>query len=308
MSSSKLVQGATLSAITVTMLAIVGCNDSTVISPFQSAVPRATVTFEVPATSGGVIESSRQVSFDRGNVGQISVLHTTESLVQIALTARAADVAPVGRADRTQRGPDGTLTQVHLERTEAGAPYSRVEIRDGAKLLYIVDSEWERQGENFVLIRRKYERFGTNGEAYRSSISFRSSSDKGNPNFVSTGFAASRIASNGPDAQTNKLDLSTAFVITDDCDGGGVIRHAGIAMASMEEPCEGGHCVLKFLSMTAAGAAATLLGTASTFGLIATAASGGALTPVEAGLVTAYFLAEGLFLDRLDNYLNCLEQ
>lgn len=271
MPANKLMQGGTLSVVTGTMFAIVGCNDATVVSPFKNAVPRATVTLETPAPLGGVVESSRQVSFERGSVGQISMMHTAESLVQIVVRGKEADVAPVGRVDRTQRGPDGSRTQVRLERTEAGAPYSRVEVRDGTKLLYIVNSEWERQGDNFVLIDRKYERLGTNGEAYRSRISFRSSSYKGNLSWVSTGFATSQIASNDPHKSLGRSEFSTTFVEDDGCgDGGGYIRYAGISTAAMEEPCVGGHCILKFAAMTLAGAAATVLATTATMGFVAT--------------------------------------
>jgi len=76
-------------------------------------------------------------------------------------------------------------------------------------------------------------------------------------------------------------------------------------LAFGESGCNGG-CALKFAAMTLAGAAATALGAAGAWGFIATLASDGVLAPAEAVLVAGFLTAEGVFLDRLDNWLDCI--
>jgi hypothetical protein len=58
--------------------------------------------------------------------------------------------------------------------------------------------------------------------------------------------------------------------------------------------------------MTGAGLAASAFVGAGVIGLLVTFVSGGTLLPAELALVASYFLAEALFVERTEKWLDCI--
>lgn len=284
-----------------------GTNAGSALQPNAPEVARtASITIEFPGNTGDILRMSKMVPRMTGRVDTATPIAVTDSVSQSSVPARNARDAPAGKSRWSTKTPDDTRVDVEFTRAAAGAPFSRVEVRTGGKLLYVAESEWGREGERYVLLGRNYERYAPTGTAIRSNVSFRQASPTIRADWTSTITPTSNISRALAAGPTIAPRVASSRIDDEGCDdGGGVLSSGAIQNRFNEELTCAAGCTLKFVAMTAAAAAATVFVSAGAIGLLGTVASGGILLPAEAALVAGYLTAEGVFLDRLDAWLNC---
>ena len=152
-----------------------------------------------------------------------------------------------------------------------------------------VTTSWTKVANKWVVKSREFKRTGADGLTTRGG--YRTSE-------------ADRVAI-AMSRSTASRSALTDVLAREDCGDGGFDRNPlNTIVAEESEGCGG--CALKFAAMTAAGAAASVLFGAGVAGFLGTLATGGVLLPAEAAIVAAWMTAEGVFLDRLDRWLDCM--
>jgi hypothetical protein len=289
------------------MLLVAACSESPLESD-TSIDSSAVLSVQTIAPSGLQTGFQRRVRSIEGAAGQVTTSAMTDSAVQVRVRARDTRDAPAGVFLKDQQSPEGVPSQIRLSRSTPGAPYSRVEVREGGALKLVVASDWKLRDGEFVLESRTYERYEAGGSVTRSRIAFDS------PTSLTSRLSASWAVS--PTGMSTSLTSSLpssspssvlpSVLLEEGCGDEGVdYLPGGNAVARFAEETGCG-CYFKFVAMTGAGLAASAFIGAGVMGLIGTWLSGGILLPAEMGIIGGYFLAEALFVERTEKWLDCI--
>jgi len=284
------------------------CGDAEGVTVIPLATLQASVSIEAQLERGETVQVSRTVRQVQGGAGQFQTMALTDSAVQISHPVKSPIAAPIGTTVQVLKSMGGINVRAFATRSIAGAPVSRVEVRDGEAFILLVESNWVLTGDRYILASRTYERFTAGGRRVQSTVAFGVT-----PTRPTLAWSASLSQSGRTSGEAHSFTLPPSIApfpvatLDDGCGdgGGGVIRAATHLHAALVD-CEESGCFLKGVQVGLAAAAASLLLTGTVINGLATLATGGFLAPAEVLLVAGYLAAEVVYFNRLDLWLECM--
>ena len=163
MQKTSSVKGRTqMLAVVTVILSSTGCNRESIVAPTALSSARSAVTHELTMVPEAGVVTPKGLQFLSLNDRSLST-RIEEPKKLVTVPVKATKDAPVGESNRVERGPNGSTVTLRLSRSEAGAPFSRVETESEGKMVLRVTSEWARRGQHFLLLSRSYERVTPDG-------------------------------------------------------------------------------------------------------------------------------------------------